>query len=215
MKNGFFIILLIISLVSCTKNERIIKVSGQIFDPALNSVVSGATIKLKAAKVESGVYNSNYTEIATATTDVSGNYTMDVKVEKVSGYRFIVSHEKYFEIEEDVNTADFEKKNEFAANYELFPKSTIHLTVQNTSPQGMDDEIKYRYTNTEIGCKTCCNNNTITGTGPSYSSDKECDVKGEKWIYINWVVSKAGTQHIYSDSIYMEAFKKSNFNIDY
>ena len=215
MKHLVFVLITIIALSSCAKKERSIKVSGNIYDPALNQAVAGATVKLKAAKIESGVYNSNYTEIEKVTTDASGNFTMDITVQKVSGYRFVVEKDDYFELEEDVNTDDFEKNNNYTANFQIYPKASIRLTVKNTSPQGMDDEIKYRYTNIEGSCKTCCNNNTITGTGPTYSADNECDVRGEKWIYINWVVTKNGNQHLFSDSIHVEAFKKSTYNIDY
>lgn len=215
MRNIFIIILFLFTVASCAKKERSINVSGQLFDPALNTVIKGAEIKLKAAKVESGVYNSNYTEIASATTDASGNYSMEVLVEKVSGYRFIVSKDNYFEIEKDVNTDDFESEDNYKADFEIYPKASIHLTIKNTSPQGMDDEIKFRFSNIETSCKTCCNNNSNTGTGPTYSYESECDVRGEKWIYINWVVTKGGSQHLFSDSIFAEAFKKTDFNINY
>jgi len=215
MRKFLTVVFVLLLFASCTKNDRSIKVSGNVFDPALNKAVAGATIKLKAAIIESGVYNSNYTEIASTTSDASGNFNMDIAIQKVSGYRFVIIKEDYFDLEEDVNTDDFEKNESYTANFETYPKSSIHLTVQNTSPQGMDDEIKYRYINIESGCKTCCNNNTVTGIGPTYTADNECDVRGEKWIYINWVVTKNGNQHLFSDSIYVEAFKKSNFNIDY
>jgi hypothetical protein len=214
MKN-LIIIFTILLLASCSKKERTINITGKVYDPALQKAVAGATVVLKAAKVESGVYNPSYVEIASAATGNSGEYSFEVNVEKVSGYRFVVSKDNYFGEEVDVTTDDMEKNDSYSADFEIYPKAKIHLTVKNTQPQGMDDEIKYRYKNIESKCKTCCNNTTVTGTGPTYSSDTECDVRGEKWIYISWVVTKKGNQHIYEDSIRTEAFKTSNYNISY
>ena len=101
MEHLVFILITIITLSSCAKKERSIKVSGNIYDPALNQVVAGATVKLKAAKIESGVYNSNYTEVEKVTTDASGDFAMEVLVQKVSGYRFVVEKDDYFEIEKE------------------------------------------------------------------------------------------------------------------
>lgn len=210
-----FFLLIFLLVTACGKNERYIQVSGKISDQGFNKAGDAVTVKLKSSKIESGVFNSNYTEVASAITDASGNFSMEVLVEKASGYRFLVSKTDYFESEIDVTTETFEKNETFTANYDIYPKAIIKLVVNNTSPQGLDDEIKYRFTDIEQECKTCCNNSTITGSGPDYSSTSECDVRGQKMFHINWVVSKKGNQNLYSDSIWVEAFKTTTYNINY
>jgi hypothetical protein len=214
MKFIFALLLIFLTTVSCSKTERKIHVTGTINDVVLNQG-SGVTIKLKAAKIVSGVYNANYTEIASTTTDASGKFVMDILVDKVSGYRFLISKPDYFEVEKDVTTETFENNDIYETNFDIYPISTITLEVKNTSPQGMDDEINYRFTNINQECKTCCNNNTINGLGPDYNVTSSCNVRGQKMYYITWVVAKNGNQNLYHDSIWVEAFKTANFEIHY
>jgi len=215
MKNFSIIIIVVILLASCGKKTRSIAISGNIFDPALKIPVENTKVILKASKIEGGIYNPNYVEIASATTDISGNYEMNINIEKVSGYRFVIEKTNYFSSEEDIKTDILETNSTYSYSKNIFPIASIHLMVSNKTPQSMDDEIKYRYTNIESQCKTCCNNNPITGTGPSYSADSQCDTRCETWINLVWVVTKNGIQHLYQDSIFTHAFQTSNYKIDY
>ncbi len=208
-------VILLLLLASCAKKDRIITISGNVYDPALKKNIEGAEIKVKAAKVQGGVYNPSYVEIASTRSDPSGNYSVDVKVEKFAGYRFAVSKDQYFDVEKDAGTEEVEAGSTYKADFNIYPVAEINLKVKNTQPQGNDDEIKYRFKNIEAACHSCCNNTTVTGTGPTYSADKTCEVRGEKNIIIEWVVSKKGNQHLYSDTIYTPAFKTTTYKIDY
>lgn len=208
-----FSILILIS--SCGKNEEFITFKGTVSDGNNGKALAGAKIILQSSKIQSGVYNPSYSAAASTTTDASGAFSIDILIEKVAGYRVLVSKEDYFEIEEDITTADFEASQNYEGSWSIYPKASIALSVKNTSPQGMDDQIKYRYKNIESQCNSCCNNETKTGTGPDFSESTECDVRGDKWIYISWVVTKSGTQHIYEDSIFAVRAQVTSFNINY
>lgn len=215
MKYLAIILFTFLFIIGCNKNERIITVQGNINDPTFNSAGSNVTVILKAAKIESGVYNSNYVQIATSKSDANGNFSFEIPVEKVSGYRIILEKENYFDIEEDITTEIFEKEETYNADYKIFPIGTIRLEIKNTSPQSMDDEIKYKFDNIDQSCKTCCNNNVSTGSGPDFSIISECNARGNKMLKLTWVITKNGNQNIHSDSVWLEAFKTTTYKINY
>jgi hypothetical protein len=107
MKN-LIIIFTILLLASCSKKERTINITGKVYDPALQKAVAGAKVVLKAAKVESGVYNPSYVEIASAATGNSGEYSFEVNVENVSGFSIVVNKDNNFGEEEDVTPDDMQ-----------------------------------------------------------------------------------------------------------
>lgn len=215
MKFYSFFLVLLIFVFACGKKQTTITVSGKISDGSLLGGENGTTVIIKAAKVESGVYNSNYVEIASTSTDSKGNYSLEVEVEKVSGYRFVVRKTNYFDVEEDIRTETFEGSDAFSKDFTIYPVAVLRLEVNNITPQTIDDEIRYRFTNIEQECKTCCNNDVVIGTGPDYSSNSECDVRGQKMYILNWVVTKKGNQHLYTDSVLAEAFKTTTYKINY
>ena len=214
----FFLSILGFSLIglnSCKKDPKIYALSGKVYDPQLESNINGASVVLRASKVQSGVYNSNYVDIASTSTSSNGAYSMEIEEEKVSGYRYYVSKQDYFDELIDIETEDLQQESSYTKNFSLNPIGYIQVNVKNTTPQGTDDEVRYRFKNVEAQCKDCWNNEINVGIGPTYSSNKSAQVIGERDLLIEWVVKKGGQQHIYQDTITSKAFQTVNFSINY
>ena len=207
--------LILLLFFSCKKEDRYITLSGKISDGTFGGAASSAKVMVKVAKVENGVYHSSYVKTAEGNCDANGNYSMEVKVENVSGYRIVVAKDNYFEEEQDITRENFESQDNYTYNRSIYPIGTIQLLINNTNPHDQNDQINFRFTNVEQSGYNCCSNEIQSGTGINFSYSGTCLVRGNRKIAINWVVSKKGNQQLYTDSIYAEAFKTTVFQINY
>jgi hypothetical protein len=189
-----------------------------VFNPQFEAPEKGVEVQLLGSKIESGIYNVNYVVLNTAVTDASGNYEMEIKDEKVSAYRFYVNKENYFDEYYDVESKYLEANSEYNRNFNIFPIAEIELSVKNTMPFDSDDEIRYRFINLENAesrCRDCCNDKIVIGEGPLYSASKTCQLRGDRYLKIEWIVFKGAGTNTYQDSVYCEAFKKTKYSITY
>jgi hypothetical protein len=216
----FFIALSILTLNilflgACKKDVKTYSIAGAVSDPQLHSKVSSAKVSLKASKVQSGVYNPNYVEIDSYTTSSDGKFSFSVKHDNVSGYRIDITKNKYFDASIDLKTENVQNNGLTNISLDLIPIGEITLIVKNTTPQTADDNIKFRFSNVAVQGKDCWTNSATEGIGPSYNLTKTGKVSGNKEMYLEWIVTKKGNQHIYKDTIWSEAFKTVTYHINY
>lgn len=203
------------SFGSCKKNKNIINISGHIYDPYINTYVSGAHITVSSSKVSSGFYNSNFTDIATTTTDANGLFQFEFEQEKSSAYRFHLNLDNYFDRTIDVPEADIQPENVYSPTFDLYPIGYLKLHVKNATPYDTSDFIAYSYDIDNINCVDCCSNTTIKGYGKTYDVTSKCKTYGSKNVAINWHVTKFGIDVAYSDSIFCVPFDTTYFEILY
>lgn len=209
----FLLSILLIS--ACKKDDQTYQITGNIKDAGFNTTLEGVTVQLLGNVVESGVYNNNYDEVGTATTDAQGNYSIEITEKLVSGYRFYIHKDNYFDIYEEVETQEVQNVDGYTKTFDIFPISIVRVEVKNTSPVDGDDLIRFRMKNIESVCRDCCNNQFIEGTGPFYAVDKECQTRGEKTIYLEWIVTKNNYTTSYSGEILAKSFQVNTFQINY
>ena len=219
MKNTHLLLFalgILLTLSACKKDGLTYTISGTITDGSFNKALAGAEVQLLASKIESGVYNSTYSEMQTATTDANGNFSMEIKDELVAGYRFYIHKDDYFDQYIDVDTDKLEEQSTFTQNSKLYAQSSITLKIKNTMPLGPDDKIKWRYSNIDAVCRDCCNNLLQEGIGATFQTDATCLVRGEKWIKFSWSITKTNQATINaSDSIFCPAFGSATYEINY
>jgi len=206
---------IILFSTSCKKKAAIYELNGTISDPQLKVKVDNVKVSLKASKIESGVYNPNFVEIQSTKSSSSGSYSFSVEYDNVSAYRLDFNKTNYFDASKEISPEYLQSNSPLSVDINIIPIAEINLSVKNTSPQGTDDQITFRFKNIEVKCKDCWNNEPITGSGPSYNYNATKKLSGEKDVYIEWVVKKKGNQKIYQDTIHTKAFKSVNFNINY
>ncbi len=216
-QSGIFSILffIIIIFITCNKDEKEIEVKGRVYDPQLVKYLSGATVRISSSKIVSGVYNSNYQEITSATTDKDGNFSFTIAVEKVSGYRLNVNKDDYFDYTVDIEPEILEENDTYSDSYNLYPECYINLHVKNVTPFDGNDKISYKFTSGTLNCFQCCNDGITTGNGKNYEETKICRVHGNQYVGINWIVTKNSNTFSSSDSIYCPAFQTVYYQIHY
>lgn len=220
LKNIYIIISLgltaaFITFASCKKGGDKIIINGNLYDPNLKTYVSNARVTISSSGVSSGIYNSNYTEIATVTTDEKGAFAFEFDKIKSAGYRFYFYREKYFDKTIDVPANDIIAGKPYSALYCLYPESFIKLRVKNATPFDSSDFIAYSYSTDNSGCAGCCTNTTFTGSGKVYDVTTKCKTYGGQKAVINWHVKKFNYDLIYSDSFFCAAFDTAFYEILY
>lgn len=199
----------------CKKEATIFNISGKVINKQLQENLAGVDIYLDAKKIENGVYNNNFVNVASVVSSSDGSFAIELEESKVSEYRFRISEGGYFGIEEIISTDKIESSSGYKRNFELVQKSWIELNVKNTMPQGTDDKITYRYTNIEVKGKDCCNNIVNTGIGFDFEAHHTCSIRSHAWIRLQWTVTKSGTQVINKDSIFSGNGETVTFSINY
>ena len=222
MKRPHIIILIAIGIlvvtgfgISCKKEKDKINISGTVYDPNLNTFLANAHVTISASMISSGFYNSNYTDIATTTTDANGVFTFEFEKQKSAGYRIFISKDNYFDNTIDINDADIVPGTPYTPAYNLYPVGYIKLHVKNSTPYDTSDAIRYSYTSGYLACYECCSNMLIKGYGKYYDVTSKCKTYGNQNAIISWSIYKAGYDVAHSDSIFCTAFDTTYYEILY
>mgnify|MGYP000973390758 CR=1 FL=1 len=218
MKSKILLIVLfsIIIFTSCRKdNNEVFHLSGTITDSKSGNGIEGAEIIFWSSKIQSGVFNSNYETIAVLTTDYKGSYSVDIKNEKVIGYKVSISKFNYFSYEEDISAESFLPDKSYVLNYSINPAGYIKLRAVNTNPYDSNDFISYRFISGYMNCMYCCNNVANKGYGENFDSTFVCKTIGGSKPVISWNVIKNGQSVINSAEINCPVFDTVYFVISY
>ncbi len=212
------LLLCILYMPACKKDSSYsVNLSGNVLDPNQNQGVSNVTIILSASIITSGTYNSNYTEIASTTTDGNGNYSFVTGVSgKPVGFRITVIKSGFFFNSIDLNSSVFENNNPYVQNFNIYSEAYLKLHVSNVSPNDSTDRINFYYTTQpSLHCNQCCSDNVITGAGTTYSISSVCKTYGGEWTKIIWTVAKSGALNYHLDSVFCNSFDTAQYNINY
>jgi len=214
-----YILLFLLALLfsaGCRKDKNgMFSITGRITDQASGHGVETAKIRLSASKIQTGVYNSNFEDLFTVFTNVSGDYSAEVKLEKTTAYRLNISKEDYFEYSEDISPDKFLKGENYIMNYNIIPVGYIKLRAVNISPYDSNDLISYRFTDGYMNCNKCCNNNIIKAYGTSFDSTFVCKAAGGSQLTLTWNVIKNNQSSYTTSTINCPAFDTVYFQISY
>lgn len=222
MKRQYILILLATGVLlatfiglSCKKEKEKITINGTIYDPNLKTFLSNAHVTISASMISSGFYNSNYTDIASTTTDANGAFSFDFEKQKSAGYRIYISKDNYFDNTIDINDADIVPGTPYTPTYNLYPVGYIKLHVKNSNPFDTTDAIRYSYSSGYLTCFECCSNVLFKGFGKHYDVTTKCKTYGSQNVNINWSVYKVGYDVAYSDSFFCTPFDTTYYQILY
>jgi hypothetical protein len=206
---GFIAIL----LGSCKKDDEDIIITGTVVDPQSGSPISGANVYLDGKVLNSGIYNEDYSEIASATTDGSGHFEIKTAWQVVSSYRIRAFKNNYFDEQIDVPAESISKGDTYTASLSLLPAAWVRLNINNMVGYA-EDQIQYKYSGTPQSCADCCNNSFLTGTG-NYHAVYKCRAVGNKYNKFYWTVLRNDIMNPFTDSVYCVAFDTATININY
>ncbi len=210
----FLILFFGIFITSCKKEDKdSIIVKGTVINPKNNAPISGAYVYLDGKILSGGVYNDNYSEIASATSDAAGNFEINTPFQVVSAYRIRVFKNNYFDSSTNVPSDDITKGGTYTTSLSLLPAAWVKLNLNNVV-NWPDDEINYRYTGAPESCIDCCNNQFLSGVG-SYHTTYKCKLVGDGYAKFYWTVKRNGITNPFTDSVYCPSFDTAVINISY
>jgi hypothetical protein len=213
MKRILTLFFLAVTLLSCKKDDDKIMVTGTVVDPQSGIGISGVNVYLDGKILNSGIYNEDYSEIASATTDGSGNFKIETAWQVVSCYRIRVFRNNYFENQLVVPAESISKGQTYTAALTMLPAAWIRVNINNMVGSA-DDEIQYKFTSTPQSCMDCCHNSFLIGSG-NYHAVYKCRAVGNKINGFYWTVKRDGVTSPNADSVYCVAFDTTTLNINY
>ncbi|HBS87191.1 MAG: hypothetical protein A2W91_03150 [Bacteroidetes bacterium GWF2_38_335] len=211
----FSLLVCMIVLISCKKNDDKFIISGTLINNYEDSYVSGATVKLYGQKIESGTWNSNFTVITTGVTDASGHFSFTFDVESYSAFRLEFSKDRYIKKLEEVNAANVEKGEDYNREYSFFSEAWLKLSISNTWPSAEEDYITYRIVNDASGFSDCCSSDFTTITGSEIFDTITCKTFGGHTVLIEWNVKSGPDMIHYSQNVLCPSFDTTTFSITY
>lgn len=208
-----FIFIFLIALTSCKKDEGF-TINGRVIDYITGTPIPNAKVKVSAGKLNQFVYNSSYSEIGNATTDASGNFSIQVPSEKVSDYKINITKSGYFDNETKI-TQDLFKDNIYNANFGIIPEAQLRIVFKNISPYDLEDNFKFWYEGAIQNCYDCCNDNVYNFSGPNISDSISCRTTAGIYAKVNCIVEKNKKVTAFSDSILCTGDKVNVIRINY
>ena len=215
MKNIFYSILLIITLVSCKKETGEISISGQLMDPNAGSFIAGATVSIQANGVIDGVYNAGYTTLASGVTDINGAFDFNIEESAYDSFRFTFIKDGYYVTQEIKSGGSIDEEHPFSGSFYIYSKSIIKLTLRNISPYDNQDIISYYYTNPPLTCSECCSSDPLQFTGMNIDTVLYCSSYGNYDLIMSYAYTKNGGNSIFNDTLHTIASDTTSFNILY
>ncbi len=215
MRHLLFFVLLI-GLISCKKKEKENQqdVQGTISNRYSGQVVEGATVILKARLVENGVYHGNFSTLASAQTDASGNYQMSFDRVNAGVYLLEVRRSGYFSIADTIKADDVNYSNPYSHNASIPSQSSVSVKIKNTPDADSTDKITYNYTGTAMPCD-CCVRDLMTFVG-LVDTTLNCNVYGDRMFTYNYVTqTKTNPYQLRKDSVFVPAGQNVQVNINF
>lgn len=210
---GVFFFLSLLS--ACNKNRDDITISGRVYDSAMGQYLSGATVKLSANGIQSGIYTPDFVELETATTDADGRFSFVRKKDRSDSFRITAIKNQYFSEVHEFSSSVFATSETYTKDLQLNPEGFIELRVFNAYPSDEDDKIIFYFSNSGLNCIDCCTNTPHTGTGPAFDTTFTCRFLGNKKIVFMRSVTKDQHTDIYFDSLFCPVFSTAQYSFPY
>lgn len=215
--------ILLLTIVSapfflCCKKDKnsTIHIEGTVINPNTSEKIEGAKILLSAGKLNTGgIFNASYDEVATAYSDVSGNFSFEFREEKYSAYRLEVSKTGYFGYAEDVSTNDINTGVIYSPVYNLYSEAYVKVLINNGFPFDSNDFVVYSFTQGYVNASGCCSNTLNQGAGMLFSDTLVCKTYGNQNITFTWSVSRNNQNNQFSQTKFCLPADTTYFNINY
>ncbi|MEI6346896.1 MAG: hypothetical protein WCP69_03010 [Bacteroidota bacterium] len=202
--------------LSCKKEDADnIIIKGTVINPNTGSPIAGAYVYVDGSILSSGVYNENFTEIASGVTDASGQFEIKTAWQVVSRYRLRSFKTNYFDYTSILEAEAIPKGGTYNAAITILPAAWVRLNVTNIIGFDNNDQIQYKFASTPQSCTDCCSSQFMVGNGASYRASTKCRVIGNSYNKFYWTVLRNGIINPFADSVYCTAFDTAVLNINY
>jgi hypothetical protein len=215
---GFATVILLLSLLvmaGCKKDDDKIMIEGTVTDPAQGIAVEGVEVYLYGKVFDGGMFNPDPSVIGYAVTGADGKFLIKIGQVKASDFEMRLDKPHYFSFTEKLTNNEISSGKTYKPAYSLHPEGWLQLRVQNTNPYSSADLIAYKIESDNPSCSSCCNSNYIQGQGTLYDGITTCRSKGGKDVLIIYNVHKAGNSKIDSATVLLPVFDTAYYHLIY
>lgn len=210
----FFTFLTAFLISSCKKDPDMVKVNGTVIENYVGGAISGASIVLQGKGVNTGIYSTGFSDLASTTSDASGSFSLEFEKKPYSEYRFIISKPNYFS--EFVNVASTAiDGSSYNGQLKLSAIATLHFVIKNINPVSGEDYINLVITQQPASCSDCCTTSQINLPGMAVDTSFYCTTHGNHSIILMKTIKHGGSQVISVDTIAAQAFQTQEVIINY
>jgi hypothetical protein len=176
---------------------------GYVFEKHTGAPVIGATVKIKASKVSSGVFNSSLQPIATVTTNSNGYYSFEYERQTFTEVVAEVSKSNYFSYTEELDVDAITSNKNFSHNITITPRAWITLEI-NHQGNGVDQfALNYRNLSIYRDCANCCKNDNLNFNGSNVNYELTCTSEANLYHRYRTIVTLNGQQTEHMDSVFV------------
>ena len=211
-------LLTVIALFShCKKegnNDQVV-IKGRITDALTGDAANDVSIKLFIKGIVDGVFNNNFQLIAEDQSDVNGNYQIQFSKGTPTTYRFQVSGDGYYNLQQDENPDDFSVNNENEFDLEINSRAWLKVRVVDEGTVNNGDMVTFGLSTENNACENCCSSSIIEISG-SVDDTQVCELFGGSYAYVNGVAVDAnfGPMDIH-DSVLIQPFDTTMMTISF
>lgn len=206
-KKLFYLLLLSLFILSCSKKKGEFTIRGSVNDITLSLPLYPATVKLYKVPVGS----TNEVLIGTTSTDSKGSYSFSFPREKMEKYILRFTKNLYFEIEETVYFSDLSLDEPYIRNTSTTAKAWAKLTFHNLNPQA-SDHFQYIKQEGKMGCLECCPSAYQDFYGALDTSIYCINDGNSTYSFLYWVL---GTSNQGSQAVFTTAFDTTEIILNY
>jgi hypothetical protein len=197
---------------ACKKEETTQRFEGRVLRGNNGGALSGVRVEAQTQELGNGVFNSEYSTLASTTTDGTGNYRIPFEMATYTSLRLEFTKSQYHRRWIDVDPSHFDQNDVFSKTVSLYPQATIALRISDGSAEY--NQIQFRYKDIDFEC-TCCNDSWKVIDQPNIDTTISCMVYGDQMVHYQYRWIATGVDSLVQDSIYCPAFTTQNIDLNY
>lgn len=217
MRLLYSFLLLSILLSSCKKDpNNTLSLTGRITDPVSGNGIQNATVTLRSQDLSGGTFTSTFVTAARATTDASGNYTLQWDKRTSAEYRLEGNKSGHISYQESINPDVFNNGIEQTRNFGMPSLAWITVRIKNVNPFDNADEVIFQLTGGYQDCgSTCCSGMPVSYNGINVDSLSTCQVYGGSSITWQAIVTKNSITNTLSNGAVAVPFDTTVIEVNY
>lgn len=195
-------ILTSLMLCTCKKDDLQLLISGIVEDPNQQIAVAGAHVVLTGQVLEGGSFNNNFNQLATATTNANGQFSMEFERKTVANYRIQVEREGYLNNQIEFSGDQVRPDETYNTTVQILPEAWSKVRLSNQNPFDEEDRLAFRYVDATLAC-ACCDEQTVVLFGMNADSSWTCKYQGAYWMHYWYQTERDGIVQSFGDSIFL------------
>ena len=202
---------------NCNKDEEGSNtvIFGKIKDARSGVVASNVSVKFLIQGIVDGVFNNNFQQVYSTTTDGSGNYRVEFEKGTPSVYRFEIEGEGYFFSQQDYNPDQFSSDSDNEFDLELDSQAWLKLRIVNEGTVSGGDQIVISLTTMNNDCQECCQDGVFEFEGAA-DFTSFCQAFGNSIASVDGIITDPfGGITEYTDQVQLQAMDTTELLVSY